>query len=428
MRKITILLVVLFFSGCSAMPAATPSPEPLTMITPKTSPVANLTPTTIPETKKQQKLSIWVPEQFDPAKESPAAKLLQTTIDDFVDQNPNVTVEIRVKADTGVAGLMESLTLTSAAAPDAMPSLVLLNRSQMEEIASKGIIFPYEGLTATLDETDWFPFAKELATFQDDIYGLPLTGDALVLVMRNNRVPSQSPTWEEIEKMGSAVLFAAADPQAAVPLALYRSAGGGFQDIQSAPQIGTAELEKTLTMLASGAEKNIFPTWLINYQTDKQAMDLFATQQGVGVITWLTNYLTSTPPDTSLFPLPSLGAGSATYASGTVWALTDTNPERRQLSVQLAEFLTRSEFLTQWNLLNNSLPPRPSALTAWPDTPLRTQLNQVALAAQVRPPSQIMATLGPVVQEATILILKKQSDPVKAAKTAQERLTAPASK
>lgn len=417
----------MLLTGCTGLPAATPTPEPAVMITPKASPEINPTPTNIPETKKQQKLSIWVPEVFDPAKGSPAAKFLETTINDFIEKNPGLIVEIRVKADASAAGLMESLTLTSAAAPDAMPSLVLLNRSQMEETASKGIIFPYEGLTSSLDETDWFPFAKELATFQDEVYGLPLTGDALVLVMRNNRAPSQSPTWEEIEKMGSAVLFAAADPQAAVPLAFYRSAGGGFKDLQS-PQIDTVELEKTLSVLASGAEKNIFPTWLINYQTDKQVMDLFTTQQGAGVITWLTNYLVSTPPDTSLFPLPSLGSGSATYASGTVWALTDTNAERRQLSVQLAEFLTRSEFLTQWNLLNNSLPPRPSALTAWPDTPLRTQLNQVALAAQVRPPGQILTALGPVVQEATILILKKQSDPAKAAKTAQERLTAPASK
>jgi hypothetical protein len=298
----------------------------------------------------------------------------------------------------------------------------------MEESARKGIIFPYDSLTSTLGETDWYPFAKELATFQDDIYGLPLTGDALVLVLRSSKPASQAPTWEEIQKLGSSVLFAAADPQATVPLALYRSAGGSTQDIQLNPQIQTAELEKTLTLLASGAEKNIFPTWLINYQTDKQVLDIFSNQQGGWVIAWLSNYLAVKPNETNLYPIPSLGSISATFASGTVWGLTDTNPERQQMSVRLAEFLSRSEFLSQWNLINNGLPPRPSALTAWPDSPLKTQLNQVSLAASIRPPAEIMVSLGPAVQEATILILKKQSEPAKAANTAQERLSAPISK
>jgi multiple sugar transport system substrate-binding protein len=427
MRFFSSILLILLLAGCNLLPADVPTPEPQAVNSPEPSPVSP-TQTSVPESSNLKTLSIWVPVEFDPAIKTPAAALLQKSITEFETLNPGISVEIRVKADTGAAGLLESLELTSAAAPDAMPSLALLNRSQMEETARKGIIFPYEGLTSTLDETDWYPFAKELANFQDDIYGMPLTGDALVLVLRSNHPSSQAPTWEDIQKMGASVLFAAADPQAAVPLALYRSAGGTTQDLQFRPQIQTAELEKTLTLLASGAEKNVFPTWLINYQTDKQVLDLFANQQGIWVITWLSNYLAVKPDDTAIYVVPSLGVSSATFASGTVWALTDTNPERRQLSVRLAEFLSRSEFLSQWNLLNNSLPPRPSALTAWPDSPLRTQLNQVALSAEIRPPAEIMGSLGPAIQEATILILKKQSDPAKAAQTAVERLSAPASK
>jgi len=386
------------------------------------------TQTVGPATKNIHKLSLWVPEEFNPALKTPASILLEKTISEFEAQNDDIEIDIRVKADTGTSGLMESLALTAVAAPDAMPSLVLLTRSQMEETARKGIIFPFEGLTAVLDETDWYPFARELASFQDDIYGLPVAGDALVLTMRTNKPATQSPTWEDIQKVGNTVLFAAADPQATVTLALYRSAGGATQDLQLVPQIQTLELEKTLTLLASGAEKNIFPGWLINYQTDKQVLDLFANQQGGLVITWLSNYLAVKPAESAIYPMPSLGNESATLASGTVWALTDTNVETRQLSVRLAEYLTRSEFLAQWNLLNNSLPPRPSSLTSWPDSPLRAQLNQVALAAELRPPAEVVTNLGPAVQEATILILKKQSDPAKAAQTAVERLSAPATK
>jgi hypothetical protein len=253
-------------------------------------------------------------------------------------------VDIRVKADSGPASLLESLVLTAAAAPDAMPSIALLNRSQMEEIAKKGIIFPYNELTATLDETDWFPYAKELATVQNSFFGMPLSGDSLVLVSRSTRAPAQTPTWEDVIKAGSSVLFAAADPLAAVPLALYRSAGGSTQDSQQLPQIQSVEFEKTLTLLADGAEKNVFPNWLINYQTDRQALDVFNNQQGGWVITWLSNILPGKPTDTNIYPVPSLDSGSATYASGSVWVLADTNPERRPMSVKLAEYLTEVSF------------------------------------------------------------------------------------
>lgn len=423
MRSILIILVSLVLVGCNINPMPTATPPFQETATPEPSPVSP-TPTLAMASEQTTKLAIWVPARYDPSTKSNASTLLEKTIEDFEAQNPGTEIEIRVKADSNPAGLMESLTLTSAAAPDAMPSLALLSRSQMEEAARKGIIFPLDSLTESLEETDWYPFAKQLAIFRDDIYGLPLTGDALVLVFRSNKPAAQAPTWDEILNLGSSVLFAAADPQATVPIALYRSSGGNTEDILLNPEIQINELEKTLTLLATGAEKNVFPPWLINYQTDKQVMDLFMTQQGGWVITWLSNYLLADPENTSLYPIPTLGVESATLANGSVWVLTDTNPERRLMSVRLAEFLTRSEFLSQWNLINNSLPPRPSALTAWPDTPLRSQLNQISLAASIRPPGEVITSIGPAIQEATLLILKKQSDPAKAASTAQERLSA----
>ena len=338
MRFFLILLLTGFLSGCGLLPTAATAQAAEVTISPEPS-VVSPTGTPVPDANNLQKLSIWVPVQFDPNTKSPATLALVKTIKAFEDENPGVSVEIRVKAESGPSGLMETLGMAATAAPDAMPSLVLLTRSQMEDASRKGIIFPYEGLTSVLEETDWFPFARELATFQGDIYGMPLSGNVLALVSRSSRPSAQAPTWEEIEKLGSTVLFAAADPQAAVPLALYRSAGGLTQDDQLLPQIQTDALEKTLTLLASGAEKNIFPPWLINYQTDDQVMKTFSNQQGGWVITWLSNYLADKPNETNIYPVPSLGTGSATFASGSVWALSDTNLERQQLSVKLAEFL-----------------------------------------------------------------------------------------
>lgn len=414
-------------TGCAASPTVNPHGLTGETITPSPS-QESPTATPMATLENKTKLVIWVPAQFDPNSKTEPMVVLAEALTGFEADHPGLSVEIRVKAETGPSGLMETLGMASITAPDAMPTLVLLSRGQMEEAARKGIIFPYEGLTTVLDEKDWYSFAKELAVYNGDIYGLPNTGNALTLISRGNYSATQAPTWEEIQKIGISVSFAAADPQAAIPLALYRSAGGTTDNINSSQQIQLNELELMLSLLNTGAEKNIFPPWLINYQTDDQVMDTFSNQQTGWAITWLTTYLAVRPENTHLYPVPSIGSKSATFASGMVWALTDTNPERRQLSVDLAEHLVSSEFLSLWNLANNTLPTRPSALTTWPDSSLRNELNQVALAAEIRPSVDILTALGPAIQEAVILILKRQSDPVKAAQTVVQRLSAPVSK
>jgi multiple sugar transport system substrate-binding protein len=178
MRFFLIAILCGFLTGCGMGPSSAPTQPMEPSVTSQPIPV---TPTVTPEPglNTLQKLTIWIPAQFDPKTKSPAAITLVNAISEFENNNPGVTVEIRVKAESGPSGLMETLGLAAKAAPDAMPSLVLLSRSQMEDASSKKIIFPYEGLTTTLKETDWYPFAQELATIQGDMYGIPLSGNVL---------------------------------------------------------------------------------------------------------------------------------------------------------------------------------------------------------------------------------------------------------
>ena len=129
-----------------------------------------------------------MPPQFDPESDTPAGDLLQERLDLYTAQRPDIRIETRVKASSGTGGLLDSLSSANAAAPLVVPDLILLPRTSLEIAALKGLLFPYDGLTDTLDESDWYPYAQELGQIQTSTFGLPFAGNALVSLYRPSEI------------------------------------------------------------------------------------------------------------------------------------------------------------------------------------------------------------------------------------------------
>ena len=66
-------------------------------------------------------LRVWLPAQFDPSAGTPAGDILFARLREFTSQNPNVRIEVRLKAMEGEGGLLESLAAANAAAPRRRP-------------------------------------------------------------------------------------------------------------------------------------------------------------------------------------------------------------------------------------------------------------------------------------------------------------------
>lgn len=432
MRLLAALLVGLL-SACSG--------APFDFLNPPASPTATALPlkttaTPTPEATRAvtatpsgpQPLVLWLPPQFDPASGTPAGDLLKARLESFQTANPGIRLQVRIKASSGNGGLLESLSVTSAAAPSALPGLIALPRSDLETAALKGLIFPLDGLSKQIDDPDWYAFARQLALIQGSAFGLPFAGDTLLLLYRSARLPTAPTDWNSIVRLGQTVAFPAADPQALVTLELYLSAGGATKDAQGRPILQAEALLKTLKLFGDGEKQSTFPNWLAQYQTDGQAWQAYRDQRANLAITWCSRYLSELPVDTSATLLPSLGAQPLTLATGWVWAISEPIPEHRQAAAKLAEFLVTSDFLSQWNAAAGYLPPRPSALAAWTNQSMRSLLSAAALSAQVRPSNDALISLGPVLSEATLQVIKQQSDPVQASQSAVEKLTLPATK
>jgi ABC-type glycerol-3-phosphate transport system substrate-binding protein len=374
-------------------------------------------------------IRIWIPPEFDPDNGSPEGESLRIRLDEFANRRSNIRIETRIKDVEGPGGMLDTLSTAGAAAPLALPDLVALPHNSLENAAIKGLLQPFDGLTSTMDDPDWFEYAHQLSHLQNSTFGLPFAGDALILVYRPSvlgNVPTDWPSTLETSAEASATLaFPAADPNGLITLAFYQSAGGEILDDENRPTLNVRRLTEVLDYYQQAQISSLMPFWLTQYETDDQSWTAYQENQSEMVITWASRYLQNLPVDSAGAPIPMPDGVPFTLATGWSWALASLDPERQAISAQLAEFLTTSAFLAEWTAASGYVPPRPSALSAWENVSIQTLLNQVAPSAQLTPGLDIITALGPVLQKATVDILKEQSDPATAAEAAVDLLAAP---
>lgn len=414
-------------AGCDSLPGwfpvpATPTPQGTPEVTPPPLTTPDVTPTATVVVPRE--LVLWLPPEFDPQAETPAARLLQQRLEQF-EKEQGYAIKVRLKAIGGPSSLLESMAAASAAAPMALPSVVALPRTDMETAALKGMLIPLDGLSALIDDPDWYEYARELALVQGEAFGLPFAGDAQVLVYRPSKITGSPARWEDLLALQLPVAFPAGSPLGLTTMALYRSVGGNLEDAQRRPLLEPEKLVQVYNLYRNGSDAGVFPDWITQYETDAQVWQAYEDGQVDVCQTWSNTFLEARRPDSFLVPLPGLGSQPVVLASGWAWAVADPIADRRAVSARLVEWLSDAEFLAEWTEALGMLPTRPASLAAWKDQSLKTVLGQVALLARARPSVELATSLGPVLRDSTISVIKKEAEPSQAAAEAAERITGP---
>lgn len=428
MPRIFSLIAIVALLGCTTPPQVvlTPTSEP----TP--TPTISL-PILTEEPDSSQNdpvtLKIWIPPQFDPNNGSPEGNLLLARLEEFSTRRSNVRIETRVKDVEGAGGMIDTLITAGAAAPLALPDLIALPNHSLENAAIKGLLHPFDDLTNTMDDPDWFGFARQLSHVQNSTFGIPFAGDALIMVYRPSILGNPPLDWAsslDVSPESSASLsFPAGDPDCLVTLLLYQSGGGAILDEENRPTLESIQLTEVLTYYHQAQQSSLMPYWLTQYETDDQSWSAYEENQTEMVITWSNRYLKNPPADSAGAPIPTADGTPFSLATGWAWALASPDPDRQVISAQLAEFLTTSAFLADWTTAGGYLPPRPSALSFWENAAMQTFLNQVAPSAQLIPSLDVLTTLSPILQRATVDVLKEQANPATAAEIAIGALNSP---
>lgn len=411
------LLVVagMVFTGCTAIPEilgdtrSTGTPDtPNT----ETAPAPESTPTASSVPPKITTLEVWVPPQFWSEEGQPGQEALQTRLEEFTSRRPQIEVNVRVKALTGPGGILESLRTAREAAPLALPDVILLSRSLMEQAAKEQLIYPLDGETSIMQDENWYSFARQLSLYNEQTMGVPFFGDVYMMTYRTSLVQEAPADWEGIVTVGEPLAFPASDPQAIPAFMLYSSLGGEFgSQGESQKQFDPNLLLDVFKFLEQSREASVMPYWMTQFETHEQAWNSYVQGQSHMAFLWVSDYIQDSPTNTTLTPIPTREGKSFTMANGWLWSVVGNREEQPELSIQLVEFLSAPEFSADWCLETGYVPPRSDALSQWEEEEVRAILEKVLPGAEILPPREILQTIGPLTRDAVVSILKDQRDP-----------------
>jgi multiple sugar transport system substrate-binding protein len=427
---IHVAIITLALGSCAQLniPGLTTDPA-ATETQPVVSPTVPVQPTASPEDSTPTETStvtlrVWLPPEFDPNEGSEAGKILQDRLDEFQNRRPNLKIEIRLKAVDGTGGMINTLTTASAAATLALPDMVALPRQSIEPAVQKGLIYPLEDL-GNLSQASWYPYAAEFSFVNQGQFSLPFAGDALVLHYRPELIENPPETWDDSLLIQYPLLFPAADPQALFTLAQYQASGGTTIDSDGRPSLQQTPLTGVYIFYQRASSGEQMPFWLTQYEDDDQVWQAYQDGTAPMAVSWFSKYLTETTDSSAIGQLPTSNGSPFTLATGWAWAITNPDPQRRQVATELAVFLSDTDFLSSWTLATGYLPTRPDILDQWDNIPAPALAEQVILSAFTIPPVDILNILGPALQESTITVLKQQNTPSAAAEEAVQNVNSP---
>ena len=395
-----------------------------TQIPPADAPTRTPTPTPTPDIPlvEAQQLILWVPPEFDPGVTTTAGNLLASRLNEFLTRRPETELQIRVKSLSGEYGLLESLQLIDSAAPLLRPNLVALPRPLLEEAFQKGQVIGLDEYLDPGEKSDWYPYALDLARVDGQTAGIPFAGDLLVLASVNVAETTPPTTWNSFLSLQRPVAFPASDPKALVTLAWYQSLGGELRDEDGKPTLDGDLMLQVLNFYEQAQDANLMPYWLTQFETMDQAWDAYLDRQSTLSITWTSRLLTSESPNTILAAIPTKDDKAFTYADGWVWCVVPSDPETEQFALELAKFLTESDFLSIWGVEGGYIPVRPTSLESWSEVSYYAILEKLLPAAVVVPEGELDSVLGPPIRDAVVEVLKDQVEPEDALETLLEEI------
>ena len=386
-----------------------PTLNPSLLSTP-TTPASTLEETPASTTPESASiLTVWFPPEMDPKSDSPAAKLLLDKLEAFAKVN-GLQLQTRPKASKGSGGLLDSLAAAKAAAPDALPDLVILDQDDLALAASKGYLSPLPMEGFLRDEKDWFEAARAMSNFEGQAYGAPIGLDPFVFGMTGVSSINNNGGWSGIRTSLGKVAFAADDPRGIFLMNMYIAEGGNVQDSLKHPVLDQEPLSRTMIFLHQAYLDRHISTISVQAQTEAQILDaLLNGNTDIGFIK-LSQLLKNNQEKTSAVTL-RVSLPGQTLAQGRFWAITTSNPAKLSKIQALILAVSEPGFMGEYTKALGVLPARPSALESWADLTTEVPWTRIGELSLPMPEESIINRLGPILRKATLDDLQEKGDP-----------------
>jgi ABC-type glycerol-3-phosphate transport system substrate-binding protein len=416
-----IFLLLIVLTACTSAPnppaSLTPTAVALTpSVTPQPQP---LPPTPVPETAIT--LTLWLPTRFLPAADNAAYQIVQRQLDEFAGTADGTPSHIVVKQDRGPGGLLDLLRTASPVAPDVLPDIIALDNVDLETAARSGLIQPIGPLLPAELIDDLYPFARNLGSFNDELYGVVYSADLEHLATASTTPLAQ--TWDELLKAQRRYFFPLGTSNAVsdAVLAHYLSAGGRLIDDAGNPTLDEIALRTLLQTYQDARDAGVLA---VNFSELDSADKVWNMWRGFGTATVnlnATRYLSieTRLPDLQVGALPALVQPSPSLGRGWAYAVVTKDARRQAAAAQLLQYLLSPQNNGEWTQAAGVLPGRAAALAQWDQAKSYTTFAGDLLArAQALPSASIRTVVGPILRKAIDDVLADRATPAEAARAA----------
>ncbi len=405
----------------AAKTPAAPDPESEAAVpTSEPSPTAAATETAEP-TPEIHTISLWIPPQFDPGQGTNAGKALAAAIDSYTAEHPNVSISLRVKATSGDSSALNTITAANHIAPDVLPSLALLSRSDMETAVQRGILEP---ITTSVfsDSSTWYGYARQSAVIDGTVYGLPILGDSLVITYKTARIGAELSDWNDILTRGLPIGFAPSSSTSHFGTFIYLTQGGMLTNDQGQPWLDQQKLTDTLNFFLTGGQNGSFPPSLAQLVDDAQVWQRFNDGTMSIIVSRFSSFRHYQTPEISVHAIP-VPEDHPDYPLVNTWNLVmlEDKPLLQKEAIGFAEYLCDILVNDSFSQTAGYLPVRKSDHQAWSEDPQFDMIRVMSENAVLLPVNQVTNKIVPVINAAVSQIIKNQQTPETAA---QEAITA----
>lgn len=360
----------------------------------------------------------------------------QKTEADFEKEFPGVDLSIELQTFD-----KRDEQISAALAANSGPDIVLITPDQAATYLNVGGLQPVD--EAIAEERDiFFPGTLEAATFEDELYGVPLFQNVFTTAY-NKTVFDEAgidlPTsWDDIRKAapdlaakGISVLDYVGSPEQTLNLSFYpflwQAGGSVFSKDGTKIAFDSKEGVEALTFLVDLQKQGGLPADAATQAVGIEGSPLAAGKVGIRSTTSLAELRqmrAALGEENVVLGAPLTGEVSATYGNPGLLSLTSINKkENREAAYEVLRFVTSAEFQSELNVTAGNFPTRTDVGLPGegPDMDAFAAALEVANPGESNPAArQVMAVLAPYIQAA----LRGDLSPEEALKKASDEAQA----
>jgi ABC-type glycerol-3-phosphate transport system substrate-binding protein len=374
-------------------------------------------------------LVLWWPDVLAPGDRPEVNDVLNAQINGFANAEDNgVQIDFRTKKYNNEPGsIMNTLASASEVAPNVLPDVTLIRRTDLIIAVNNNFIVPIDGLVNANVISDIYDPALDLGQVNDLLYGMPYMLEIQHMVYRPREEMAFMPssTFEAMLAQDIAYVFPARRTSGvnSTVLAQYIDAGGTLPANGDPFVLNSDALLEVLTYYEQAVDQGIITSTVLEFANSADYSSRLALGEIDAAVVSSGIYLDEVYANRQLIPasIPTASGSPAGVLDGWMWVITAASAERQAIASRFINWMLETQRQSGFADVVHLLPSRPGALRSMEADFSASFFDALLVSALTLPPESFTSVNARPIQTAFISVISGEATAEEAVRTAEEQ-------